>query len=48
MATKVKIAVLILVAAFGVWLTFQSGVEGRRLFSSWNCAASRALICFQR
>jgi hypothetical protein len=47
MATKVKFAALVLVAAFGIWLTFQSGVEGR-LFSSWNCAGSRALICFQR
>jgi hypothetical protein len=47
MATKLKFAALALVAAFGIWLTFQAGVEGR-LVSAWNCAASRALFCVQR
>jgi hypothetical protein len=47
MIAKIKWLVLALVAAFGVWLTFQSGVEGR-LTSAWNCAASRALFCVQR
>ena len=47
MATKIKIAALVLVAAFGLWLTFQHGVEGS-LSSSWNCAAARSLICLQR
>ena len=47
MATKIKIAALVLVAAFGLWLAFQNGVEGS-LPSSWNCAGSRSLLCLQR
>jgi hypothetical protein len=47
MVTTLKWTTLALVAALGVWLTFQQGVEAR-FVSAWNCAASRAPICLQR
>jgi hypothetical protein len=47
MATRLKWTAIVLLAAFGVWLTLQHGVEGS-LQSSWNCAGSRALFCIQR
>jgi hypothetical protein len=47
MAVQIKIAALVLVAAFGLWPAFQNGVGGR-LSSAWNCAASRSLIWLRR
>jgi hypothetical protein len=47
MVKSLKWAALVFIAAFGIWLTFQQGVEAR-FVSAWSCAASRALICMQR
>jgi hypothetical protein len=47
MVRTLKWTALALVAALGIWLTFQQGIEAR-FVSAWSCAASRALICVQR
>jgi hypothetical protein len=47
MVTTLKWTALALVAALGIWLTFQQGIEAR-FVSAWSCATSRALICVQR
>jgi len=47
MATRLKVAALLLFVAFGTYLAFQSGIEPRPQSAS-NCAAARMLFCVMR
>jgi len=47
MVTKLKWVALALVAAFGIWLAFQQGIEPSYNSVS-NCAPARALFCVAR
>jgi hypothetical protein len=48
MIRKLRIVALALLAGFGIWLAFHEPLPGTGLVSSWNCAASRAIICIQK
>jgi hypothetical protein len=47
MVRKLKWVALALVAAFGIWLAFQQGIEPSYNSVS-NCAPARALFCVAR
>lgn len=48
MRDRIKIAAVILLAAFGLWLSLREPLPGSGIPSAWNCAGSRALLCIQK
>jgi len=47
MRAKLKWIALALIGAVGLWLAFQNPPDGF-IPGAHNCAAARAIICFQR
>jgi hypothetical protein len=48
MRAKLKWIALALMGAVGLWLPFQNPPDGFIPPGAHNCAAARAIICFQR
>jgi hypothetical protein len=46
MKQKLILGGFVVVLVYGVWLAFQP--RDGAIYSSWNCAGSRALICIQK